>query len=80
MAETKKTHKITITMVETRTLQKEFEVSDEEYNTLNGDGDLDSECLNEMFSDIVDSKYASTEYDYAVYDQDIDKEIVSFYE
>lgn len=62
----KKMHKIAITMVKTRVLRKEFEVSDEEYNKLNDDGDLDSECLNEMFSDIADSKYASTEYDYAV--------------
>ena len=68
--------KVEITVVQTRVLQREFEVSDEVYDFLNGI----SQSLNEMFNDVVDSKYASTEYDYAVKDCKTGEMLVDFLE
>ena len=68
--------KVQITVVQTRMLQREFEVSDEAYDFLNGV----SQSLNEMFNDVVDSKYASEEYDYAVKDCETGEMIVNFME
>ena len=72
-----KTVNIRITVMETRMLEKDVEVSESEYNALLGDGDEPSKVLEEMYAD-VDSKYASTEYDYQVINRDTDKLVVPF--
>lgn len=73
-----KTVKIRITVMETRMLEKDIEVSESEYNALLGDGDEPSKVLEEMYADVHDSKYASTEYDYQVINWDTDKLVVPF--
>ena len=66
--------KVQITVVQTKVLQREYEVSDEVYDFLNGV----SQSLNEMFNDVVDSKYASTEYDYAIKDCETGEIMIDF--
>lgn len=73
--------KVILTVKETRILQRECEIPDEEYDFLLGDGKIDnSPTLDEMFCDVVDSKHADTEYDYQVYNVAEDKLVVDFYE
>ena len=66
--------KVEITVVQTRVLQREFEVSDQAYDFLNSI----SQSLNDMFNDVVDSKYSSTEYDYAVKDCETGEMMIDF--
>jgi len=72
-----KTRKVRIAVKETRVLTADVEVSEEEYLALQGDGD-DTPTLDEMYRDVVDSKYAESEYDYFLYDYETDKVIVDF--
>lgn len=69
---------IRITVMETRMLEKDVEISESEYNALLGNGDEPSKVLEEMYADVYDSKYASTEYDYQVFNRDTDKLVVPF--
>jgi len=72
--------KVRITVTETRVLQKDVDVTEEEYNELLGDCDDTPEMLKKLYEELLDSKRASTEYDYAVYDYKTDKNVVDFYD
>ena len=69
--------KVIIYVSQTKILSKSVEVSDEEFDALQGLNDSGTPTLDTMYEEVNESKYASVEYDYAVYDKN-DNVIVAF--
>ena len=69
--------KVTIYVSQTKVFSKSIEVTDEEFDALQGQNDSGTPTLEKLYEEMDESKQTSIEYDYAVYDEN-DNVIVEF--
>lgn len=70
-------HNIEVTMEKSSRIAKSFEVTDSVYEEIERTGKIPDDMFDEMKGELADPIYV-IEYDYAVYDEDKDKQLIDW--